>query len=187
VLDFGCGVGNAMPTICRTLSNSTYTGYDCSHESIAVARSRFGGHCSGEVDVTWCSEPKEVAPESFDLVYTSGVFHHIPPETRQAELERVYRSLTPGGYFAFFENNPWNPGTRWVMSRIPFDREAICLSMLEARRRLKAAGFEDVETRTLFFFPGLLNALRFLEPALWWTMLGAQYFVLARKPMKATS
>ncbi|MFK7738629.1 MAG: trans-aconitate 2-methyltransferase [Pirellulaceae bacterium] len=186
VLDFGCGVGNAMPTLCREFSNSAYIGYDCSQESIAVARSRFDDQSAGQDAVSWCSVSTGLKPQSFDLAYTSGVFHHIPPDARQEELERIQRSLLPGGYFAFFENNPWNPGTRWVMSRIPFDRDAICLSVFEARRRLESAGFDIAETRTLFFLPGMLGALRFVEPWLSWTMLGAQYLVLARKPVEAT-
>jgi hypothetical protein len=37
------------------------------------------------------------------------------------------------------ENNPWNPGTRYVMSRIPFDRDAIPLTPSAARHLLKRA------------------------------------------------
>ena len=59
----------------------------------------------------------------------------LPPHpARRARRRRRARSgdaLRPGGLFAFWENNPWNPGTRLVMSRIPFDRDAITLSALE--------------------------------------------------------
>ena len=40
----------------------------------------------------------------------------------------VRQGLRPGGVFALWENNPWNPGTRLVMRRIPFDRNAVLLS-----------------------------------------------------------
>lgn len=50
-----------------------------------------------------------------------------------AVVDLVRRSLRPGGVFAFWEINPWNPGTRHVMSRIPFDRDAIMLTPPEAR------------------------------------------------------
>ena len=83
---------------------------------------------------------------SKDLAYSNGVFHHIPVGERAGAVTFVRRALRPGGLFALWENNPWNPGTRYVMSRIPFDRDAITLSMLEASRLLRAGGFEVLRT-----------------------------------------
>jgi hypothetical protein len=94
----------------------------------------------------------------------------------------VYKSLRPGGLFAFFENNPWNPGTRYTMSRNPFDSDAVMLSPPEARGLLKSGGFETLRTETLFYFPRALGFLRPLEPALARLPLGGQYLVLCRKP-----
>jgi hypothetical protein len=69
-----------------------------------------------------------------------------------------------------------------VMSRIPFDRDAIPLSFLETRRRIKAAGFHVVGSRFLFYMPNALAPLRFIEPLFLKVPLGAQYYVLARVP-----
>jgi SAM-dependent methyltransferase len=116
------------------------------------------------------------------LAYCNGVFHHIPPAGRDAAARDVFRWLRPGGAFALWENNPWNPGTRLVMSRIPFDRDAITLSYLEAQALLRRAGFRAVATSFHFFFPSALRALRRAEPWLERVPFGAQYCVLARKP-----
>lgn len=94
----------------------------------------------------------------------------------------VRAALRPGGYFAFWENNPWNPGTVAIMRRIPFDRDAIMISPTEARRLLGAAGFEVVSVDSLFYFPRMLSWLRPLEPALSRLPLGGQYLALARRP-----
>jgi hypothetical protein len=83
--------------------------------------------------------------------------------------------------FAVFENNPWNPGTRLVMRRIPFDRDAETLSPPAGRRLLRSAGFEVLRTDFVFFFPRALHILRPLERRLARLPLGAQYLVLARK------
>ena len=83
---------------------------------------------------------------------------------------------------ALFENNPLNPGTRLVMARIPFDRDAIAVPFWEAQRRLVEAGLRVVETGHLFFFPRFLRALRPLEPLLLRLPLGAQYGVIAIAP-----
>jgi hypothetical protein len=81
--------------------------------------------------------------------------------------------LKPGGWFCFWENNPWNPGTRIVMSRIPFDRDAVTLSAPQASRLLRAAGFTVVTTDFLFIFPNFLRHCRPVEPWLCRLPLGA--------------
>src|SRR5205823_10980749 len=106
---------------------------------------------------------RATAPEPVDLVYTNGVFHHIPVAERPDAVGYVHGALLPGGLFALWENNPWNPGARYVMSRIPFDRDAIMLSARQARDLLRRAGFEVLRTDFLFIFPRPLRALRFLE------------------------
>jgi SAM-dependent methyltransferase len=182
VLDFGCGVGNAVPEILDGFPGSQLTGVDCSIASLALAHRRFSNLLRYRHRVQWIRSLETLKPQTFDIAYSSGVFHHILPESRQQELNSIFESLTRGGLFALCENNPWNIGTRWVMSRIPFDRDAICLSATESRNRLVAAGFEVIETRFLFFFPRPLAPFRVIEPLLKRVPLGAQYLVLARRP-----
>jgi SAM-dependent methyltransferase len=117
----------------------------------------------------------------FEVAYCNGVFHHVEPEQRLEALGYVYRSLTAGGYFGFWENNPWNPGTRLVMRRIPFDRDAKLLTPAHARALLRRAGFEVLRTEFLFVFPRLLSALRPIEARLARFPVGAQYMILCRK------
>jgi hypothetical protein len=89
--------------------------------------------------------------------------------------------IKPGGGFALWENNPWNPGTRWVMSRIPFDRDAVCLNQTETRKRLAEAGMTIRMTENHFYFPRILASLRRWEPALRRLPFGAQYVVMATR------
>ncbi len=37
---------------------------------------------------------------SYDLVYDSGCFHHIPPHRRMDYIDLITRALKPGGHFA---------------------------------------------------------------------------------------
>ena len=97
-------------------------------------------------------------------------------------MDVIRRALKPGGLFAFWENNPWNPGTRYVMSRIPFDRDAITLTPPEAWRLLQGCGFEILRTDFLFVFPRFLGWLRRLEPRMSSLPCGAQYMVLGITP-----
>ena len=86
-----------------------------------------------------------------------------------------------GGVLALWENNPWNPGTRFVMSRIPFDRDAVMLSARQAVHLVSGAGLTPMTIDHAFIFPRALNALRPLESWLAGWPLGGQYQVLARR------
>jgi SAM-dependent methyltransferase len=122
---------------------------------------------------------------SVDLAFCNGVFHHIPVGDRSEAVRFVFDALRPGGFFAFWENNAWNPATRFIMSRTSFDQDAILVFPHEARKLLREAGFEVLETDYLFIFPA---PLAFLRPTERWVSklpLGGQYLVLARKPSES--
>lgn len=176
ILDFGCGTGSAAPHLAEVLSPQKITGIDISEQSVALAKQHYE---SSSVNFEILRDYKPIA--CYDLAFCNGVFHHIPPSERAGAVKCIYDSVRPGGYFAFWENNPWNPGTRYVMSRIPFDRDAILVSAPEARRLLRAGGFDIVQTDFLFIFPRALSWCRRLEPSLSRLPFGAQYQVLCRK------
>lgn len=175
-LDFGCGTGTSAPFLRDGLGLQSYIGYDPSAESIAQAR-----QLTDWPGAVFTAAEDEVKPESVDLAFCNGVFHHIPPEHRAAACQTVWRALRPGAFFAFWENNRWNPAVHFVMSRVPFDADAQMLFPHQARALLRQAGFEMVDTHYLFVFPALLKNLRRLEPMLSKLPLGGQYLVLARK------
>jgi SAM-dependent methyltransferase len=174
-IDFGCGTGTSAPLLVEGGVREVL-GLDTSEKSLQVAQA-----LHGTAGVSFARIADYSPDGSMDLVFCNGVFHHIPPAERAEALRYVAGCLRPGGVFAFWENNPWNPGTRYVMSRIPFDRDAITLNVREARRLLVHAGFGLLRTDFLFIFPRLLKPLRALEPALSRLPLGAQYGILCRK------
>ena len=178
VLDFGCGLGGSTPLFLDILGARQVIGVDVSEGLLERAREAF----AGERRARFHSIEGHDAPGTADLAFVNGVFHHIPPADRAGALEYVRRTLKPGGLFAFWENNPWNPGTRWIMSRVSFDANAITITPPEARGLLRAAGFEIVETDFLFIFPRALRLLRPLERPLARLPLGGQYMVLCRAP-----
>lgn len=179
IMDFGCGTGTSTARLLGLPGASRLVGTEVSARSLEVARRE-----NRDPRARFELLDRYTPAADLDLAFCNGVFHHIPLAERAGALEYVFRSLRPGGLFALFENNPWNPGTRWVMSRIPFDRDAITLSPPETRRRLREAGFEVLHTDFLFFFPRPLAWLRGLEPSLAGIPLGAQYLVLARRPRR---
>jgi len=178
ILDFGCGTGLTARRLSETFPQAEIVAADTAENTLAWAKTKFDSPRISFLPVQTMS-----LAGSFDLCYTNGVFHHIHPVDRASTLRRIHSALAPGAYFALFENNPWNPGTRMVMSRIPFDRDAIPIAPSSAPRLVRQAGFRPCgATRFLFYFPRPLAALRFLEPWLSRIPLGAQYCVLAIKP-----
>lgn len=175
VLDYGCGTGSAVPFLQGILGAQWVLGVDISSRSLEVARRTFpvGTHFQ---------TLEETIPEAtVDLAYCNGVFHHIPLAERAGAVQAVFRALKPGGLFAFWENNPWNLGTQYIMWRIPFDREAIKLAPPVAVNLLKAGGFKIERVDFQFIFPRRLGFLRGTEKNLASLPLGAQYQVLCRK------
>jgi SAM-dependent methyltransferase len=179
ILDFGCGIGDSTAHLARAFPNAdVIVGTDTADRALEHARQKHGSSRTEFIPMSELS----ARTDEFDLVYVANVFHHIVPDQRPGALSLIRGSTTAGAILALFENNPWNPGTRIVMSRIPFDDDAVTLSVIEARRLVKEAGFRDVlEVRSLFYFPKLLERLRILEPALGRLPLGAQHYVIARR------
>lgn len=175
-LDFGCGTGTSASLLQEGLGLEQYTGFDPSSESIAEARK---DHPTGPFQFT--HEVKDLPENRFDLAFCNGVFHHIPVAARDEAFQRVYQSLKPGGWFAFWENNKWNPIVHLLMSRVPFDRDAIMLFPFEAKGQMQRAGFHIALRDYLFVFPASLKFLRPLEPAMCKLPTGGQYLILAQK------
>lgn len=177
MMDFGCGTGSSSRIFFETLGIEFFVGTDDSSKSLEVARRE---HASERAEFFLFDSYRPC--EQFDLVFCNGVFHHIAPAKRGDAINYIFRSLRRGGLFAFWENNPWNPGTRYVMSRIPFDRDAITLAASEAQYLLRVGGFQILRKDFLFIFPKFLGWCRWIEPFCSRLPLGAQYQVLCRKP-----
>jgi SAM-dependent methyltransferase len=177
VMDFGCGTGASTPFLLSVMGARSVVGIDASPKCLEVARGKYG---SEEVQFLL---PDQYQPSAqMDLIFCNGTFHHIPLGARATAVNYIYRSLRPDGLFALWENNPWNPGTRYIMSRCVFDRDAITLTAPEACRLLRAVGFEVLGVDFLFIFPRALRWFRGIEALVSRLPLGAQYQVLCRRP-----
>ena len=178
VMDFGCGTGTSTPYFFNLLGAESVLGLDVSAKSLELAKRTYTG---ARAQFLLFDQYQPV--EQIDLAFCNGVFHHVPVNERPAAINYIYRSLRPGALFAMWENNPWNPGTRYVMSRCPFDQDAITLTPPQARRLVRAGGFQVLRTDFLFIFPHALRWLRWLEAYTSRMAFGAQYQILCRKPL----
>lgn len=173
ILDYGCGDGANVPMLAERFNAEQVLGVDVSAESIAVAR-----QANSSPGLQFLCTTEWMPDGTVDLAFTNGVFHHIPPAERPTCLQAIRRALRPGGLFAFWENNPWNPGTQFVMSRCAFDEHAIKISPRKGKKMLSNSGFRILRTDSLFYFPRQLSFLRPAEAWLRPVPLGGQYVVL---------
>lgn len=177
ILDYGCGDGANAPMLAARFNAEHVLGVDVSPESIAIAL-----QANPVAGLRFLCSNEWMPDGTIDLAFTNGVFHHVLPADRQECLQAVRRALRPGGLFAFWENNPWNPGTLYVMSRCAFDEHAIKISPRAARKLLAQSGFQILRVDSLFYFPRQLSFLRSAETWLRAVPLGGQYLVLCQNP-----
>jgi SAM-dependent methyltransferase len=172
LLDVGCGIANAHKQLVGRVGN--LSGIDVSAESITVARKNNPGIRYEAFDGTHLP----FADRSLDAAFAVNVFHHVRIAQRPALVDDIRRVLRPGGLFAIFEHNPFNPVTRHVVNTCPFDKDAILLKPQDSETLLRAAGFGDITTRYIFSVPPAGPLLRKVDRLFSLLPLGAQYYTL---------
>jgi ubiquinone/menaquinone biosynthesis C-methylase UbiE len=178
ILDFGSGTGSSIPYMRQFFPTATLTCADISQRSLDVAEERFPAMCT---PLLMDSDSVPAADQSFNLLFTACVFHHIPHSEHQHWLRELLRVSRPGAVFTMFEHNPLNPLTTRAVRQCPFDENAVLIRAGEMARRFKKAGWKEPEVRYHLFFPNALSGLRRFEPAMAGIPLGAQYSVSAKK------
>ena len=183
LLDYGCGAGDLMRVLAELGARGSFTGCDVSAGMLAEADKRWPRRLG---------PPPALAPQDgahtrfadgqFDVVTISAVLHHVPVVERPAVYAELGRVLKPGGRLYVFEHNPRNWLVRRVIARTPIDENAILLDAREVQDGLLGSGRYELEIDYLMFAPPGIAWLRFVDRALAWLPLGAQYVVTARKP-----
>jgi SAM-dependent methyltransferase len=179
ILDFGAGVGTSVPFFQTYFPKARLTCIDVSKKSLAVGTERFRGRATF---THFDGNAIPLAENSFDVVFAACVFHHIEHRLHIGLFREIHRVLRPAGAFFVFEHNPLNPLTVYTVRTCAFDANARLIGGGAMRRRLAEAGFADPKLRYRIFFPHALARLRWMEDHLTAVPLGAQYFVMARKP-----
>lgn len=169
-LDLGCGEGPLL-TMLRDEAPGSHVGVDVSQ-----------GMLEGMDGVALFDGGTLPFPdETFDTLSIACVLHHVLPEDRPRLFEEMARVLKAGGRSFVFEHNPFNPLTRFIVSRTPVDENAILLKSAEVGKLARSC-FESTEVKYYLFFPQALSFLETLgERALSQLPLGGQYCAVLRK------
>lgn len=179
ILDFGAGIGSSVPFFLKYFPGAQLTCLDVSQRSLDIAISKYQNAATFlHFDGQHIPRPDN----SFRLIFSACVFHHIPPEMHLVLLHEIIRVLEPGGIFVTFEHNPYNPLTVGAVRACPLDDNAVLIKGRDFRGLLRQTGYVADCLRYRIFFPRFLRGLRPLEQFMTWLPLGAQYFVCAQKP-----
>ena len=174
-LDIGCGVGN-FHGLLKPLFGEL-NGVDVSRQSIDQA-------IENHPDVHYQSYDGLRLPfedESFDLVYTICVMHHVPPEHWPNFVREMKRVLRKGGLVLVFEHNPRNPLPMRAVNSCEFDEDAVLLPGGTIVSLFEDAGFSSINEQFILSLPAASRILRILDGWVSKLGLGAQYYVSASK------
>lgn len=152
VLDAGCGSGRVTRMLLERLPKGHVIAVDGSPSMVDQARAALG-----ERATVLQSDLQELSvPEPVDAVFSNAVFHWVPDHNRL--FAHLHAALKPGGRLVAQCGGEGNITelrrvAREVADSSPF-AEALgewrdpwyYASPADTRRRLEAAGFEDIET-----------------------------------------
>lgn len=169
ILDFGCGTGRNLHHLKSFFPEAKLYAFDISKSSLDHARQNNPG--------VYTIDESAIDSYSnfFDIIFISGVFHHVEKGLREDVVKRLERILDDHGSVTVFEHNPLNPVTRFVVRDCPFDRDADLITKNKLCNLFIAQGFRRLAHGYTLFVPPKLKAFDFIEDFLHPLPLGAQY------------
>jgi trans-aconitate 2-methyltransferase len=153
-IDAGCGTGRVTELLLQRLPEGTVLAVDRSEAMVEATRRRFAGEPRVRVERQDLSELE--VEERVDLIFSTATFHWIEDHDRL--FERLARALKPHGRLVAQCGGEGNisRATRAVDETIREERYRDYFQGWQddknyahpqtAARRLKAAGFEEIET-----------------------------------------
>lgn len=176
LLDFGCGIGNLYEFVQQFFPHASYTGIDRSEESVLQARTRYSNN-----SIFHSLQSEDWKHKQYDLIFSAGVFHHIPHDEHINLLKMLTALLNSKGKLAIWEHNPLNPFTRKIVKDCIFDEDAVLIHPRSMKQNMLQVSLLKVQVDYTTFFPKALSSLNVLTPYLSWLPLGGQYVITGEK------
>lgn len=97
VLDLGCGTGTLAIAIARAEPNASVVALDGDPKILTRARRKAA---AANVDIEFVeglAQDPPFAPDSFDVIVSTLLFHHLSPAGKELALRKARALLRPGG------------------------------------------------------------------------------------------
>jgi SAM-dependent methyltransferase len=182
LLDYGTGTGLFLRQLRGFGFEGALAGCDVSSAMLSQAKASWMDLQTRPQFVIITKDRVPFGDGTFDIIVVCCVLHHIPISTRAIVFAELRRLLAAGGQCVIFEHNPYNPATRWMVSRSPIDQNATLLNANEVAGSLKGAGFSLIKRTYMMFVPPRLRGASAIDAWLSWLPLGGQFAVVGEKP-----
>ncbi len=98
VLDVGCGTGTLLLEVARKNGTTGHlAGVDPSSTQLARARAKAARHGLSITFQMGVIEQLPSPPQTFDVVFSTLMMHHLPAPLKRQGLAEIARALKPGG------------------------------------------------------------------------------------------
>jgi ubiquinone/menaquinone biosynthesis C-methylase UbiE len=168
ILDVGCGTGTMAVLIKRFHPDVSVVGLDPDPD--ALARAEHKAHrekLSIQFDRGF-SDHLPYADQSFDRVFSSFMYHHLPSDEKPRTLEEVRRVLRPGGSFHLLDFEGTDEHKHGILDhlfhtseRLQENSQAHVLSLLQ---RCGFASAHKIDYRRLILGPIAYYRASMLSP-----------------------
>ena len=154
ILDYGCGVGSFVEEVVK-FKPKKIVGIDISEVSIIKAKEKTKEFKTNVNFLVDNCEKTKFASNSFDIVYGSGILHHLQINKCLDEIHRVLKS---NGSLVFIEPLGTNPIINFYRKLTPKSRSKDEHPLMDKDFKYIKNKFEKTEIKyyglsTLIFFP----------------------------------
>jgi len=178
-LNLAAGQGATARFLSKWFPDSRLYGCDISEKSLSVAENM---NPAVKYDlIKSLIDLNGIYQTTFDCIFVSHVFHHIPFSEHQLWIGALSGLLSKDGSIFIFEHNPYNPFTKRIFKNSRIDKGADMLTPEYCIQLLQKAGFNNIKRRYTLFFTWRNAFFECLERLLWWLPWGAQYYVWGKK------
>lgn len=148
ILDVGCGTGKLILKAEKVVGHSgTAVGLDVEPAMVAQAQNNATKTHSHSTFGVASIDNIPYPDNSFDVVVSSLVYHHLSPQQKQDGFREVMRVLKPNGRFLIAD---LNPSRRSIATSLPGHNQLTHEDHVrnEVTEQMQTAGFSNIEAGT---------------------------------------